>query len=126
MTNSTHRPADRSGAASLADASPAPLFVIQEHRLRYVNRAFAALAGFEASQLVGRAALDVIHPDDRAHLLERGYDQQQGAGAVSRSQFRLRRPDGGEIWVYATTAPLVYEGRPAIIGTAIEVTERRH
>ena len=39
---------------------------------------------------------------------------------------RLRRPDGAEIWVYATTAPLVYDGRPAIIGTAIEVTERRH
>jgi signal transduction histidine kinase len=57
--------------------------------------------------------------------VERGYEQQ-GTGSVSRSQFRLRRPDGGEIWVYATTAPLVYEGRPAIIGTAIEVTERRH
>jgi two-component system cell cycle sensor histidine kinase/response regulator CckA len=126
MTDSTHRPADRSGAAaSLADASPAPLFVIQDHRLRYVNRAFAALAGIDASELVGRASLDVIHPDDRAHLLERDYEQH-GTRAVSRSQFRLRRPDGGEIWVYATTAPLVYEGRPAIIGTAIEVTERRH
>jgi signal transduction histidine kinase len=36
------------------------------------------------------------------------------------------RPDGTETWVYATTAPLVYDGRPAIIGTAIEVSERRH
>jgi hypothetical protein len=54
MTDSTHRPADRPGAAaSLADASPAPLFVIQEHRLRYVNRAFA---GIDASALVGRAS----------------------------------------------------------------------
>jgi PAS domain S-box-containing protein len=124
--SSTHRPADRTGAASLADASPAPLFVIQDHRFRYVNRAFATLAGTEPSELVGRASLDVIHPDDRAHLLERGYEQQQGARAEARSQFRLRRPDGSEIWVYATTAPLVYEGRPAIIGTVIEVTERRH
>ena len=99
---------------------------MQDHRLRYVNRAFAALAGVDASELVGRAALDIIHPDDRAHLLERGYEQQQGTRGASRSQFRLRRPDGAEIWVYATTAPLTYDGRPAIIGTAIEVTERRH
>lgn len=113
-------------AASLADASPAPLFVIQDHQLRYVNRAFAALAGSEASDLVGRASLDVIHPDDRAHMVERGYEQEPGTAGVSRSQFRLRRPDGAEIWVYATTAPLTYDGRPAIIGTAIEVTERRH
>ena len=131
MKDSIHRPADdRSvvpAAANLADASPAPLFVIQDHRLRYVNRAFAALAGVEAPELLGRASLDVIHPDDRAHLVERGYEQQeQSTRGVSRSQFRLRRPDGGELWVYATTAPLVYEGRPAIIGTAIEVTERRH
>jgi two-component system cell cycle sensor histidine kinase/response regulator CckA len=131
MTDSIHRPAGSrstvpAAPASLADASPAPLFVIQDHRLRYVNHAFAALAGADASDLVGRASLDVIHPDDRAHLLERGYEQQQGTGGPSRSQFRLRRPDGAEIWVYATTAPLVYDGRPAIIGTAIEVTERRH
>ena len=122
MSDSISRPADWSGSgASLADASPAPLFVIQDHRLRYVNRAFATLAGTEPTDLVGRASLDVIHPDDRAHLLERGYDQQ---GA--RSQFRIRRPDGTETWVYATTAPLLYEGRPAIIGTAIEISERRH
>src|SRR5687768_11399031 len=113
-------------AASLADASPAPLFVIQDHQLRYVNRAFAALAGCDPSDLVGRASLDVIHPDDRAHMVERGYEQEPGTAGVSRSQFRLRRPDGAEIWVYATTAPLTYDGRPAIIGTAIEVTERRH
>ena len=126
MSDSPHRPADRSGTdANLADASPAPLFVIQDHRLRYVNRAFAALAGVEPSELVGRTSLDVIHPDDRAHLLERGYEQQ-GAPGVSRSQFRLLRPDGSETWVYATTAPLAYDGRPAIIGTAIEVSERRH
>jgi len=127
MSDSSYRPADRSGAGGgLADASPAPLFVIQDHRLRYVNRAFAALAGTEASELIGRASIDVIHPDDRAHLLERGYEQQQGGLGASRSQFRIRRPDGTETWVYATTAPLVYEGRPAIIGTAIEVSERRH
>ena len=127
MSDSSYRPADRSGSGGgLADASPAPLFVIQDHRLRYVNRAFAALAGTDASALIGRASIDIIHPDDRAHLLERGYEQQQGGLGASRSQFRIRRPDGTETWVYATTAPLVYEGRPAIIGTAIEVSERRH
>src|SRR5688572_31147687 len=112
MKDSTHRPAgDRpvvpAAAANLADASPAPLFVIQDHRLRYVNHAFAALAGSEPSELVGRASLDVIHPDDRAHLMERGYEEE-GALGSSRSQFRIRRPDGGETWVYATTSPIVY------------------
>jgi PAS domain S-box-containing protein len=125
MSDSPNRPADRTGQANLADASPAPLFVIQDHQLRYVNRAFAALAGVDASELVGRPAMDVIHPDDRSHLADRGYDQQNARG-VSRSQFRLRRPDGGETWVYATTTALTYEGRPAIIGTVIEVSERRH
>ncbi len=131
MSDSSNRPADPAGhpgrdAASLADASPAALFVIQDHQLRYVNRAFAALAGADPSELVGHASIDVIHPDDRAHLLERGYEQEQGSLGTSRSQFRIRRPDGTETWVYATTAPLVYDGRPAIIGTAIEVSERRH
>ena len=60
MSDSSYRSADPSGrpggeAANLADASPSALFVIQDHQLRYVNRAFAALAGAEPADLVGRA-----------------------------------------------------------------------
>ncbi len=117
---------ERFAGTAIADACPAPIFVVQDGRLRYVNQAFAALVGRLPAELVGRESNDPIHPADHAHLRERGHARPgEGAGAA-RIQFRLRRADGGDTWVYATTAPFVFDGRPATIGTAIEVQERRH
>ncbi len=97
---------------------------MQDDTIRYVNRAFAVLLGHEPADLIGLDAIAAIHPGDRAHLLERGRVAQNGRGAV-RTQFRLKRADGGNTWVYATTAPFLYNGQPAVIGTAIDVHERR-
>jgi PAS domain S-box-containing protein len=126
MSNVHRVSSERFAGTAIADAAPAAIFVIQDGRLRYVNQAFAALTGHPAADLVGRDSIDSIHPADRTHLLERGHTQQQGRSGVVRSQFRITRADGGETWVYATTAPFVYDGRAAIIGTAIDVQERRH
>ena len=128
MDDSTHRRSDErlAGPAGLADATPTPIFVVQENRLRYVNRAFTALTGHDRAELIGRDFVDAVHPDDRAHLVARGREQLQGKAGVLRMQFRIRRKDGGHSWVYATTAPIVFDGRPAVIGHAIEINERRH
>jgi two-component system cell cycle sensor histidine kinase/response regulator CckA len=109
----------------VANACPAPIFIIQDDTIRFVNRAFAALLGREPGDLIGRQAIDAIHPADRAHLLERGHAAPHARTGVVRTQFRLKRADDGDVWVYATTAPLVYGGRDAVIGTAIDVHERR-
>ncbi len=115
---------ESSADSDIAGACPAPIFIIQNDTIRYVNRAFAALLGHEPGHLIGLDAIAAIHPGDRAHLLERGRATQNGRGAV-RTQFRLTRADGGHTWVYATTAPFLYQGQPAVIGTAIDVHERR-
>ena len=123
-----HRRSDErlAGPAGLADATPTPIFVVQENRLRYVNRAFTALTGHDRAELIGRDFVDTVHQDDRVHLLARGQEQLQGKVGVLRTQFRVRRKGGAYSWVYATTAPIVFDGRPAIIGNVIEINERRH
>jgi PAS domain S-box-containing protein len=117
---------DHAAGMDIAEACPAPIFIIQDDTIRFVNRAFASLVGREPSDLIGHDAIDAIHPGDRAHLLERGHAARLGRVGVVRTQFRLTRADGGDTWVYATTAPFVLDGRAAVIGTAIEVRERRH
>ncbi len=122
-----HRLSDErfAGFAGLADATPSPIFLIQENRLRYVNRAFAALTGHEPGELLGLPFGEALHADDRIHLLARVQEQLQGKAGVLRLQFRVHRKDGGHSWVYATTAPIVFEGQAAVIGNAIEISERR-
>jgi two-component system cell cycle sensor histidine kinase/response regulator CckA len=111
--------------AGIADASPAPLFVLQDLSFRYVNRAFAHLIGSEVADLTGTLAAATIHPDDHVLLLQRteALDADQD---VARLQIRLRRRDGADVWVHLTTGPFTCDGRPALIASAIDVDERKY
>jgi len=102
----------REDLAGIADASPAPLAVLQDLRFRYVNRAFAQLVGSDVNDLTGTLAAATIHPDDHVHLLQRteGFDTGE---SVARLQIRLRHRDGADVWVHLTMAPFTCDGRPA-------------
>ena len=115
----------REDLAGIADASPAPLFVLQDMCFRYVNRAFAQLVGSEVADLTGTLAAATIHPDDHVHLLQRTEALEAGDD-VARLQIRLRHRDAGDVWVHLTTGPFTCDGRPALIATAIDVDERKY
>jgi two-component system, cell cycle sensor histidine kinase and response regulator CckA len=111
--------------AGIADASPAPLFVLQDLCLRYVNRAFAHLIGSEVADLTGTLAAATIHPDDHVLLLRRA-EMLDADEEVARLQIRLRHRDGADVWVHLTTGPFTCDGRPALIATAIDVDEQKY
>lgn len=111
-------------SASLADLSPAPIFLVQDRVVQYANRAFAELCGVEAASLVGRPFPELIHPHDRSHVLERLDEHQRGRPDTYRAQFRLAA-QGEPVWVYATLAPVAFGGREATIGSALDARERR-
>ena len=112
-------------SASLADLSPAPIFVVQDRVVRYANRAFAELCGGDAAALVGQPFPDLIHPHDRSHVLERLDEHQRGRPDTYRAQFRLGATNRDPVWVYATLAPVALGGREATIGSALDARERR-
>jgi two-component system cell cycle sensor histidine kinase/response regulator CckA len=123
---------DRSGPRaplqyeSLFDQSPAATVLVQDGVLRNVNRAFARLYGAAAAEIEGRLLVDIVDAHDRGHVAEHLEALRRGGTDTHRLQVRLRRPAGGDLWVYVTCAAIEYHGRPAAIATAVEVRERRH
>lgn len=124
--------ADRSGPRallqdeSLFDQSPAPTVLVQDGVLRHVNRAFARTYGSTAAEIEGRLLVDIVDAHDRGHVAEHLEALRHGSADTHRLQVRLRRPAGGDLWVYVTCAAVEYGGRPAVIATFVEVRERRH
>ena len=113
-------------SVSLADLSPAPIFLVQDRVVQYANRAFAELCGGDAAALVGQPFPDLIHPHDRSHVLERLDEHRRGRSDTYRAQFRLSAASGEPVWVYATLTPVTHGGREATIGSALDARERRH
>ena len=111
---------------SLTDLSPVPLFLVQDRTVRYANQAFCDLCGASTADVVGRPLVDLIHTHDRGHVLERLDEHQRGRIDTHRAQFRLRQPSGEDVWVFATLVARLVNRRPATLGTALDVRERRH
>jgi PAS domain S-box-containing protein len=110
---------------ALAEGSAAAIFISQNSKLLYVNPTLEALLGYRADELLGLDPLELIHPDHRAQLVTRPEDRPRVAGGEDRREVRIRTRNGDERWVDLTTAPIVYLGRAAVVGTAIDITDRK-
>ncbi|MCK8517156.1 diguanylate cyclase [Methylonatrum kenyense] len=110
---------------TLADSSAVGLFIGVDGKTRAVNHAMADLFGVSRSQLVGHSFLPYVHPEDRERVRQRVQRIMDGELEGGRFEDRLVRPDGRVVWVESVVRQAVYEGRPALAGTVIDITERK-
>ena len=111
---------------ALLEQSIAGVYVIDDEHLLYVNEAFARIFGRTVQDLVGHApTLDLVHPDDR--FLVAGNIGKRLSGEVDALHYTFRglRADGSTVWCEVFGRRIEYEGRPAILGTLLDVTEHR-
>ena len=111
---------------ALAESSLAGIYLFQENIFRYVNPAFEQIFGYGPGEIVGKLGpIDLTHPDDRPLVQENVRRREQGEIANIRYEFRGVRKDGSIIFVKVHGTRLPYQGKPAIIGTLIDITEWR-
>jgi diguanylate cyclase (GGDEF)-like protein/PAS domain S-box-containing protein len=102
------------------------VFIVQENRFSYVNPRFAEVFGYTAEEIVSDCTLfDLVAQEDRA--LVAGNFRRQLAGDASHLQyeFRGRRKDGSSIHVEVLNGSGSYNGALAILGTLLDITERK-
>ncbi|MCH8346206.1 MAG: PAS domain S-box protein, partial [Chloroflexi bacterium] len=110
---------------SLAETSAAATFIFQGTRLRYVNSATEALTGYDREELLTMNFWDVMHPDFRELVRQRGLARQRGEPVSRRYEAKLLTKNGEERWADFTLGVIEFEGKPAVLGTAFDVTERK-
>lgn len=110
---------------ALAESSPAAIFIYQNNRFVYVNPATEKLTGLTADELRQINFWDVVHPDFRALVKERGLARQCGEPVPTHYEFKIIGPNGNERWIDFAGALTSYESQPAAIGFAYDVTERK-
>ena len=78
------------------------------------NESLAGIVGVSVDELVGTQTLrDLADPEDVERIAGGMRALAQGETALFRCEFRIRRPDGGRVWVDLTTSLVRDEsGRP--------------
>lgn len=111
---------------ALVEQSLAGIYVVEDGRLGYVNPRFAEIFGQARERLMGGELLDLVDPADRAVVaaLVLHPPAEGGAGHEIRHTFRGRRADGSPVYVELHGTHADVDGRPALIGVALDITER--
>ena len=90
---------------TIAEAIPSIVFVTQQSGNVYTNRAFQAYTGRSFEQLLGHQWVEIVHPDDRAHVLEQ-WNTATGTQQRYELRFRLRAYDGSFRWHIVRALPM--------------------
>lgn len=110
---------------TLADTTATAIFVYSGERFVYVNPASERLTGYKSEELLAKRFWDIVHPDHRELIRERGLARQESEPVIPRYEFRILRKDGAERWVDFTAGKIEWHGTGAAIGSAFDITERK-
>jgi PAS domain S-box-containing protein len=109
---------------SLLDRMPDGVLMHRDGVISYANAEMARMTGYErGEELVGRALLDLVHPDERDAVRARLRDGQR-TGARGR-QRRIVSRDGSSRVLEITSLPVMFEGGVAFVGICHDLTERK-
>jgi len=107
---------------TLAENSLAAVFIVQDGKFRFINTSAIAYAGYSAEELIGRDSDMIVHPDDRELVGIKSREMLAGRSNQA-FEFRMVTKQNEKRWISQTVTPIHYEGKPAILGNAIDVTE---
>ncbi len=110
---------------SLVEQSLVGIYVIQRGSFVYVNPKFAEIFGYESWELIGNRVMNTVHPDDQPVVEENIQKRLQGEMETAHYTLRGVCKDGSPIDVEVLGSKIEMNGQPAIIGTLLDITERK-
>lgn len=109
----------------LVEQSVAGVCLIQDARYRYVNPKLATIFGYTQEELLELGSLlDLVTEEDKPTVLSALTRWGDGERQPSRHKFGALRKDGERIDVEIYGSATEFEGRPAAVGTVVDVTNR--
>ena len=112
---------------ALLEQSLAGIFVIQAGKFAFVNETFAHLFGFaRATEIVGNfGPADFTTTDDRLRMVQLVEDIQNNHRSVIEDSFQALRRDGSTIEVQVSGRSVDYEGKNALLGIILDITDQK-
>lgn len=111
---------------ALTEQSHAGVFVLKDGRIDYANPRLITLLGLDPGKLNGRPSLrGLAREEDRAMIRDRIADLRTGESEVTRFEFTAMLRGGIERRLQVQLNTVEVDGRSALLGTALDVTERR-
>ncbi len=111
---------------TLVEESPAGMYVVQDGRMIYANRRMGEIFGYSVGELLALpSVLALVSDADRPRVEEMMRRRLDGEVDSVRYAWRGVRRDGGTVELEVLARRDEVDGRPALSGTMIDVTDQR-
>ncbi|MDX2171428.1 MAG: PAS domain S-box protein [Deltaproteobacteria bacterium] len=110
---------------TLADTTAAAIWIFRDSRVFYVNPAAEEMCGYRAEEMLTMDGWLLVPEPERAYARAVAAARLRGERVPARREQRLLTKEGEIRWVDYSAAVILWDGEPAILGTAFDVTERR-
>ncbi len=102
------------------------IFVVQGGRIKYANSKTTRMTGYEPAELIEMSFAGLIHSDDRDHVISRHMGRLPGDNPPDRYSFRIIDAAGQILWTDLNTVTVDWEGSPATLNFARDITRQKH
>lgn len=108
----------------LVEKSLVGVYIIQDDKFAYVNPRMAEIFGYQPEEMVQCSALMIAAESEHPTIREK--IQQRIAGGVDSVHYTFHgvRKDGSELLVEVLGNRTEYGGRPAVLGSLMDITEQ--
>jgi len=111
---------------TLSERSIQGICIHRDFIILFANPALAAMFGFESpEELIGLDLRGALALDERARLEGYHAARLHGEPAPLRYECEATRKDGTRIWVEVMASIVSWAGKPAVLGTLLDITERK-
>jgi len=109
---------------TLSEKSLVGVFLIQDGQFQYVNPRLAEIFGYDQQKIIDDfSPHELIHPDDQDTIRENIQERLNGTPESEEYQVKGVTKNGSIIDVNIFGSKTSYRGRPAIVGTAVDVSK---
>jgi PAS domain S-box-containing protein len=110
---------------ALAESASAAIFIHRGDRISYANPAASSITGYSREELCAMGLSNTGHPDFQGLLEARALARQKGELVPGRFELKIVTKAAQERWLDLTEGVFEFEGAPAVVSIAFDITERQ-
>jgi len=110
---------------TLLETTTAAIFFYRIDRFEFVNQATERITGYSRHELANMRLWNIVHPEHRDMVIQRAAARLRGETVPSRYEVKIVTKAGETRWIDLAVALLQLDGEAAILGTGVDITERK-
>ena len=110
---------------TLTEVALTSIIIIEGDKFLYANRYTETLMGFSPTELINMNFWDVVHPEFREMVKQRGLARQRGEEVPTAYEFKILTKSKEEKWVQTSAALTDFEGRKCTLAIVFDITEKK-